>query len=110
MHPGFEVVSIGVEVLNVGGCLTTGDFVLDAAVDFLCSECWSRGCEPEGRATCHAYFCHCPCFLWSWQGDSVPITFGVWEVHALGGSCMVTRVLITLLSSLGLLISTLTLP
>ena len=31
-HPGPEVVFIGVEVLNVGGWLTDGDFAIDAAV------------------------------------------------------------------------------
>ena len=34
-HPGPQSCSIGVEVLNVGGWLTHGDFALEAGVDFL---------------------------------------------------------------------------
>ena len=35
-HPGPGAGSVGIEVLNVGGWLTNGDFAAEASVDFLC--------------------------------------------------------------------------
>ena len=35
-HPGLGSCSVGIEVLNVGGWLTNGDFAVEAGVDFLC--------------------------------------------------------------------------
>ena len=35
-HPGPGSGSVGIEVLNVGGWLTNGDFAVEAGVDFLC--------------------------------------------------------------------------
>ena len=35
-HPGPGSGSVGIEVFNVGGWLTNGDFAVEAGVDFLC--------------------------------------------------------------------------
>ena len=127
-HLGPEINSIVVEVFNAGGWLTNGDFALDAAVDFLgvtehrliparVRNVWSRlrgkGMHsfwaPASQESSHVGNAGVGVVSLKDAPLAMP-RFGAYYLLGLRDSCtwwscMVTRVLIPLLSSFGLLIS-----